>query len=351
MSTNIAGTGKDYLDYAVITTKGVKSITDINIGDYVYEFNTGRKVMVTGVEKTEPEIVYHIIYTDGRSQMFLGNQFIYTGQKIEFLPDEKETKEITFSSLNPKRIEFDQYPVIEGLDPYTFGMLYMFGNFYDSYVNLPISVGQASRLLLDKYTFINVGEIGYDYCYFRYNNSDQNIKWTDLFEIGSQEDVISAMRSIPDKYIYTSAKNRIQFVTGVFDFGVDLDMSYRKNISIINNDSLRLNELQRILWSLGIISITNYSVPIHNFLGIDYMMTVLPSLENNGYPKFFYNIDKINRFIMESNALDNVQIKNFETLPKLFTKFGTKKKWSYQLHLEEPKVVFLTKNFLPMVSA
>lgn len=350
MSVAIAGTGNDYADYSVLTNRGIVSINDVNIGDYVYEFNTGRKIMVKGLEQSDLAPVYQVIYNDGRSKFFLENQMIYTGKMVCMVDEAAKMKHEEFGSINPKRIEFDQNPVIEGLDPYTMGMLYAFGDFTDTLVNLPISGNQASRLLSEKYTFIDVGEIGHEKCCFRYHDSYKNITWRELLNFG--DDVVPAefLKDIPYAYMYTTVKNRIQFITGIFDFGFDYDTVFRKSVGIIGNDLNRLQEIQRMLWSLGVVSCSDYNRNMSILTGINYMLSIYPTAENNGYPKFFYNVEKINRFLTEDNAIDNAQVQNFEVKPKFFKRIGTRKKWAYNLVLEEPQAIFITKNYLPHVS-
>lgn len=348
----------DVIDYRVITKRGVLPVSKLNIGDYVYDFITGNAIEVNGIEKTEKTDAYIVTYTDKRSMQLLNSDKMFTGELVMPLDDIIVKINLAagintiFVPLIQHRLEFDKNTVkapIVNPDPYTAGIFYAYGDFNDKYANLPITLHEAERMFLDQYNYRLNGLGGAGRVYFCRPNTDYPLLWEELFADGFQYELwydkeVRVARDIPDRFVYGTVKERIQFISGIFDAGFQPEF-FEDSVGIVGNNTHILQEVQKMLWSLGVISTVTFDPNLHIFNGIDYKLQIFKSEEK--FPIFLYNIDKINRVLDQSNIMGKGDA-ILPIIPQKISKVG--KAYSYNVILDKPNRLFLTANYLPKVS-
>lgn len=338
-----------YHPVKVLTHRGIIELKNINPGDYVYEYGTGKLLKVIGVTLPSRSIIHRIVYSDGRIDFVNQLNDIYIGNGIINL---QLVDHLT--KLSP----IYQYPInfctgtnrTLNPDPYVAGALLLYGDTNDEYLNLPYYLNGINDVLSNKYSI----EYASDYIdsegkvYFKYTGDHRNnrIVWKDFFneDINNNKDQI-----IPLKYFYSSIKDRIQLIRGIFDIGYNPELFRNNTIGIVSNDENKLKLVQQILWSLGILSKVKYDYLIDPIHGNKWKLEIIDM--NNGYPGLTYLIDNIEYLLSNNdkfykkflNTIDYVSFKDFNYTYKT-------NGFMSNLILEKPKALYLNDKFLPRVS-
>jgi hypothetical protein len=264
----------DNIPIYIQTSKGNLNINKISIGDFVYDYFSGKKLEVRNVIDINKQNTYCVTYNDNRKMFYYESELIWTNNKFYKINDLMNDNYL----LN--NIEVKQYPID-----------YLHGQVVNKVFSDPYVAG--SSLI--------------------YGNQNNNLKRY-LFKVYN-----------------TSFINRWKFIRGVFDTGYDLDI-FPNSCSILHKKIDRLKFVQKILWSLGVISNIKYND--------QYILNVLSSPES--FPSFFYNINYIEKMfeIMNQNKF-KLQIASINPHNQGYSK---------GLILNKPNSLYLTNNFLPRAS-
>lgn len=305
------------------------------IGDIVYEYGTGHEFTIEKFIDSDIEDIYKIEYNDGR---------------ITFCR-ESELRLYKNMDVFPYYINYNKDRVINLLtpDPYIAGALLIYGDSSDEYVNLPFDSDAVNNLFSHKYQLNYGNKLSLDgKLYFTYNGDsvDKLITWKEFFP--NNYTFFAKFKDdkhplVPLEYQRASINNRKQFIRGVFDVGYNKEV-FPDTCGILHEKMDNLLEVQKILWSLGILSIVTYNtnLPV-TCKGKNYRLEVVGGYD--GYPGFFYNIDSIERMIIHGKHSGGtnfkLQIKSVEWYSKTYMR---------NILLRKPYVHYLMDNFLPRIS-
>lgn len=348
------------LDYRVITPDGDVPITSIRPGDYVYNYLSGEVIEVKKIVRLTGAF-YSVFYSDGRIIQCLDYELILDGTgftNVKFLKNKIESGCNT-DELPVRRYDFEKCR--ENLfNPALIGALYVYGDWSKDYANLPITPMRAQELYGYSYIYDvkRSRKLSPEDSYIEFvKPTEENIlrpllwknkiKFTDLFhtdyfyEICSKEE-----RTIPKKYMYSNVKTRNDFLSGIFDVRKHY-ISDSGEIVLFCNNMTVVKEIQKMLWSLGIISISSYSQKRSKVFGYDYEIVIKKRDEK--VPDFIYNTDDISNIITERTKKEYEFVLNFEMIPTMIRRTPHYTS-SYNLVFDKPNVPFLTGNFMPKVS-
>lgn len=324
----------NYLHTYVITEHGMKDINEVNIGDKVYEYDTGELIEVENiVQSLEP--IIRIDFSDGRMDYRSMNESVPGNFKIK--------------SLEFKGLRDPLYP-----DPNLAGAIFTYADHSDEYVNLPMDMDQVNNLFSHKYHVKYADKIEKNKVYFaNISTPDKILKWEEMFP---HYDFYAKYKNewdriIPEDYVYSSIKDRIQFIMGVFDMGYNYQR-FGSNVSIAHHNEDMLKVIQKILWSLGILSRVAY-IPgwtdddnqFHYYPHKRFYVLQLLGKDRN-YPGLFYEREYIEKIITMEDILDRI---NRRYILKLINKKKYGESYISNLVFDKPRW-FYTENYLPRLS-
>lgn len=328
----------EYIETKIITHKGIINISEVNIGDKVYEYNTGKLLEVRGIKKSKDTEIFEVTFSDKRTSLRTHDEILPAG--------EIETKPLEF---NHDKVVKPLYP-----DPYIAGALFIYGNHEDKYLSLPLDMDAANNEFANKYNLDYGNRLDHNIVYFSYSYTPNKlITWREFFK---DYDFYAKTKKksspiIPNEYMYGSIKDRIQFIMGVFDLGYD-KTRFPDFVAIQhwNEDMLKL--VQKILWSLGVPSVVEYDPiyrdderMIHKYLyNREYRLRILG--DKSRWPGFFYDINKLEHFIIEDSWIKKLE-------PKWIFKVQSSKRYCHgfmnNIVLDKPSWYY-TENYLPRLS-
>ena len=324
----------NYLHTYVITEHGMKDINEVNIGDKVYEYDTGELIEVENiVQSLEP--IIRIDFSDGRMDYRVINETIPGNFKIK--------------ALEFKGLKDPLYP-----DPNLVGAIFTYADHSDEYVNLPMDMDQVNNLFSHKYHVKYANKIEKNKVYFaNISTPDKILKWEEMF---SHYDFYAKNKNvwdkiIPENYVYSSIKDRIQFIMGVFDMGYDF-RRFGHNVAISHHNEDMLKVIQKILWSLGILSkiayIPGWTDNDNQFHYYPYKRFYVLQLlgKDRNYPGLFYEREYIEKIITMEDILDRI---NRRYILKLINKKKYGESYISNLVFDKPRW-FYTENYLPRLS-
>ena len=338
--------------YKVLTTKGIKPVSDIIFGDIIYEYKTNRLLLVKGVSSCECDKLIDIEYNDGRHQMFYCNENVLINHK-DIIQACKLINNIPNNEINTYPQIFDGIYNTLDPDPYIASALLGYGDYEDEYINYPLKRVEANCTFSHKYNvdYFPIIKDGKVYFQWKGKDTDKRITWKEFFPTSRFYAKTKSVKdpAFPYEYMFSSFNNRIQFIRGLFDMGYDMDLIYDHS-SIIHWSKDRLKWFQWIMWSLGMTSIIQEYKDKYLLRGIRW---------TSKYPGNFYWIDYIKNMIYETNVISyiNGTFPSYEYPYNLRTKLKIKKvtelntpEVSYQIITDKPRSIFISDNFLPRVS-
>ena len=305
----------------ILTQRGLISIDDVIINsDCVYDYTGTNKLLpIRDIKIIQSAKIYEVTFTDGRKEM-------YTDQDL--LPSKGIIKQISLE-YNQGRVMKPLYP-----DPYTAGALFGYGYYENSEIELPITKQPVKDMLSHKY---NVG------------NNGIVLTWEDFFEdyefYAKNKNPKDPL--FPYDYEYSSTFNRLQFIRGVFDTGYS-PTDFPDVAGISHWDVERLKHIQKILWSLGVLSKIYYGPPKDDIPSARWSLEIIGKYKY--YPGFFYSIEGICKMIDAHHKIylepptECVYVKEIKEIPELAG--------SYTQHiiLDSRELVYVSENYLPRFS-
>lgn len=344
----------------VLTEDGIKDVTELRPGDHVYEYKTGNLLEVREVFKSKPQPTYHVFFSDQRSASFLEDDLIFTGNdivKVESIVG--KSKLWRFFNINQYPIEFNKDKVITPPipDPYVAGPLLAFGNYAKEFINLPSYFYKSSEFINNFYdelvdiTPVNPIKSSIEDFTMQFISNDTSsvITWKGFFPDCNfdGEPYTLLNKPFPLKYIRSSINDRKKFIRGIFDVGYIKDIfDGSGSIGIVGNNSYHLKEVQKILWSLGILSFVSYDPMLYQFRGFQFKLSLIG--DHSLYPGLFSDPNHISdtikteTSILEQLTNNSLNIKNIIKL--------SSSGYMHNIVFDEPNKLYLDDNFLPRVS-
>jgi hypothetical protein len=338
----------------ILTERGIIPIEKTRAGDYVYEYNTGKRLEVKNIIDLDIDDIYEITFSDHRKSYSYFDDFVYLGnytttlkkfvRNISYVKD-FGYENIRYGNIIQFPIEYEKSKIKSPLtpDPYIAGVLLIYGNYNSKHINIPNNLNIPGFLFF-KYN-LEYGSV------FEENNmtfiknkdaSEKNITWEEFFpsykfyaKSHDNNDPI-----IPDEYMFGSINDREQFIRGIFDIGSYLN-TYKDFVGISHSEETMLKEVQKVLWSLGILSTISYN-PNYETGNRVYHLKIEGQYEN--YPGLFYDINKIeksieNRFKYREDFKMNLKDIKWRCMGYITN-----------IVLEKPNMYYITENFLPKIS-
>ena len=371
----------------VQTKRGNIPLSDVVVGDVVYQYNSGAEHEVLDiVNETGP--IYRARFNDRRI-MF------YTYGEIPFIRNMTPNN----APLHYGTGVVNPLPV----DPYITGAFLTYGDRTDPYMNLPYDISTITKHLGIVHQLEYANELPENgRRYYRFKGTEEKIRWNQFFPnldglqniadatmsldqttLPSSGGTVNAMINInffgrnesknfiPLDYRRARISDRIKLVRGIFEMGYD-KKRFPDDAAICHENLKVLREVQKILWSLGIMSNIEYNDELAETIQ-PFIDVKTPTISSDGgsvkidiefrqpttrlYELYvvgksstkaglYYNVESI------ENMLDN----KFRSLKyiKFQLKIVSIREYSEttmrRLVFEKPNVSYLTDNFLPKIS-
>ena len=229
----------------VLTTRGIIDVNEVQIGDKLFEYGTGEQLIIDDIENTQFEEMFLVKYTDSREDLVTEKDYIFAGNYLMTV-DEFDIDSV--GVLEPQVINFNRRPEFFRHDPYTTGAFLTYGNLESEYVSIVSDRFEKLESFFHMAGLYISGDDG-NYIYFK-NRMDELELWDDFFPMFD----VSKDMDIPLLYAHADYQTRKKFLQGVFDFGYQPEVT--PDYASINHNNLKvLKNVQRILWSMGILSI------------------------------------------------------------------------------------------------
>lgn len=338
-----------YYKTMVITKQhGVIPTSELVPYDIVYAYAEGQSLVVKGIEKTPVNDMYEIQYTDGRKMFVSYDDIVSTGiPPFSRIPVKElvKYKDVSSFMVHQPVIEFWKHPVYD-IDPYTAGALFLYSDPVDPYVNLPTKMTSLDTMLSYAHHLQISSYVTGSKVYFTYTDRNplSRLKWNEMFpeyKFFAKDNRINDP-IFPIEYTMGSIDDRFQLVRGIFDMGYD--PSFKGSLTIIHSHEYKLKEVQRILWSLGILSTVRYDPDLMIDKHINFRLDV------HGYhhnaPNLFQNVQ-----YKEQMMTYRAFIKHIDSSPvrmKSIRKLSPG--YMYKVVLDEPAVSYMNEDFLPVIS-
>ena len=329
----------------VQTSNGNRNIEDVIPGDTIYDIDGNLHEVLDTVD-SDKEDVYRIIYSDRRIDYYRGSELFVCNNKIGPVKDiylrkidvslrkafRQRPIDYCNSSVDQRGFWRDPY-----IDPYTTGVLLTYGDFNDPNMNLPLYRTTINNYFTNKYN-LNYAKFGkLPKVYYTYNGLKEPIQWKDFFENINTEDTCEFQY----EYSRSSLYDRWKFIRGVFDFGNVDDEFF---IKIGHHDEKRLFMVQKMLWSLGIISSVTYD-PHDMPNGWKYSLTITDISADK--TMFFYDEHKLRHLIANYQGLLKLHDDHWVGITEI-RKYAVG--YSKKILFKKRNVQFLTDNFLSRLS-
>lgn len=355
LSTGSTGVGKSIRDSEPIPTPTEHGYTlngDLNVGDYVYN-RYGKPVKVTGVYPHPQEDVYRLTLMDGR-QIDCAGDHLWTyrshygnGSKMWKTVSTKELMKKRIAVLRPNgRVEHQfvipQADAIERdaksykLDPYALGVMIGNGLFRESAVTVSSNDFETINELENLFGFKSKHiDKSYSWVFVKqaraiktkrndhssYNDRLYQTKDA-LSEVPELIGKYSGEKFIPEMYKFGSIEQRWSLIQGLFDTDGTIENSSRYNVSYSTTSKRLANDIQEVLWSLGVqTSISKHSNARKNKPSDTFEYDVHVKVMNKDKAQFFRLGRKKQRAIEATKVIkqrekkfDTVAIKSIEKL-------------------------------------
>lgn len=344
-----------YYPVMIHTNRGLLEIRDIMPGDCVYEYGTSRQVPVERLVFEEPRYLYGVKYTDRRTQHFTELDHVYDGVKSYKIPELhdylKHHRNIRyFGEIKTFPIDFGTKIQTELVpDPLVAGALLTHGDYDDPYMNLPMDREGINNHFAHRYNLDYANCIGENKVYYKFNGApaDSRITWKEFFPKYPMYLTTKCFHDelIPVEYQRASIMDRWHYVQGAFEIGFNKNM-FPESVSITHKSERRLLEFQKMLWSLGIMSIVSYDPNLPLARGREFRLDLVGKFE--GYPGFFYDVENIEH-VSRNDYKPLHADRNIPFAIEGIWRMGRKGVVG-NLILAEPKIVYTAGNFTPRVS-
>lgn len=277
ISTGPTGCGKALLDSEQIPApvmEGYIRNGDLKVGDYVYN-RQGKPIRVTGVYPQGLRTVYRVTLTDGR-QIDCARDHLWT-YRSRHGNGSKQWKTVTTEDLMKKRLAqkrkngridhpfvLPQNGAVEReektyyLDPYVFGALLGNGLFTRPAFEFSSNDEETVRELEQLLTLPakrNPHNYSWHFVTGVWGHGDAWVQTKELLQdvpelVGKK----SGEKFIPDCYKFGSIAQRWALIQGLFDTDGTIGKASRYNIRFSSVSKQLVQDVQEVLWSLGVPS-------------------------------------------------------------------------------------------------
>lgn len=332
----------------VQSQKGVSQLDQLIIGDSVFEYGTGKRLEIKEIIQYPISDIWKATYSDGRVSIHQVTEFIFTGYSIVRTIQALESNGSVFSNLKSSQYDLwgDQLRNPLFPDPCIVGVLLMYGDYDDPYMNLPLDRDNVNNLFAHKYNLDYAEKLGNGKTYYKWNGapSESVITWKEF--LGEMDCYLITKRFdspiIPYQYQHSSILDRRKFIRGVFDLGYDSKI-FPDSVGITCKHEQRLKAFQKVLWSTGVNSKVTYDPTNHGTK--NYRLDVLGQFDM--WPGFDYDINHMEHIIEANNRIVR-RDKRFAL--KIVKMEKIARGYTYNVVLEKPHMVYLSSDYLPLVS-
>lgn len=286
---------------------------DLKIGDYVFN-RKGEPVKVTGIYHRGLQDIYKVTLTDGRSLYtdsshlwtYMSNKGKQTANTYTNSTKELYERGVYITNSDGKRKlkywipmnQAVQYPEANlSVHPYVMGAFLGDGS---------LTVSQLTLSSSDEDLVAHVAELLGD-CTYKHNH--RNYNWTFplnepvgqmkskqtgvVFEKYPEVCVTAEKKHIPKDYMVASVEQRWELVKGLFDTDGSIGSADggRYNVSYSTTSFDLANDVQQLLYSLGVASTVNIARTANDGRYIQYRVNVKSSNENKD--RFFWIARKV----------------------------------------------------------
>lgn len=281
----------------ILTDRGLRPENEIVQGDHVIEYKTNNLLEVADVQLKRQKRFYTVNYSDGRFQFVSENELVLNGSEAHY-PEEYRPDKYRRNEIIQHPIEFRDSETPLDPDPYMAGAIFGYADYTSPYVNLKSHCADAINYIKEKYhcsTSINGNTIVFVKPY-----ETEYYTWDDMFpnyRFFARRNHIDDP-AFPLPYMYGSIPDRIHFIRGIFDAGY-IQSDSPDSVAINHWSSDRLEWVQWILWSLGILSrVTTHTKNPYNY---GYRLDVVGAYKY--WPGIFTNYDYIANMIDTDNRI------------------------------------------------
>lgn len=277
LSTGSTGTGKDLVDSELIPApvkEGYIRNGDLKIGDFVYGRH-GKPIRVSGVYPQGIKTIYRMTLVDGRT-IDCGKGHLWTYRNANgngarnwktITTEELMKKPLSRKSKSGRTVHSYVLPQSEAvereaqtyhLDPYVFGALLGNGSFRSTAIDFSSNDTETVHRLESILGFPAKTSCHNYSWYFltgKQGVRDTLLQTKDILrEIPELIGKKSGEKFIPDIYKYGSIKQRWNLIQGLFDTDGNIKNTSRHQVSYSSTSKQLINDIQEVLWSLGITS-------------------------------------------------------------------------------------------------
>lgn len=283
-----SGTGKSLCDYELVPAivdgkEGLVRHGDLKVGDFVFD-RLGKPVRVTGVFPQGELQVHRLHFSDGRTIDASGDHlWQVTTKRMQRNPNHtpyiKTTKEMIQDGVlrhNSGQSPETRYhtPANGGVrysrkklpvDPYIVGVAIGDGCLREGV----FTISSDDEFVIAKVADI-IGAVGYRQSkwsyYWTFLDPSPTLPGAKLFQTsdvmeGCEELMcLAGNKRIPEEYFYGSIEQRWDLVNGLFDTDGCADSSDRCRVTYSTTSQGLADDVQRLLWSLGVANTINMSV-------------------------------------------------------------------------------------------
>lgn len=277
ISTGPTGCGKSLVDSEWIPApveSGYIRNGDLKVGDFVYN-RYGKPVLVSGVYPQGLRTVYRVSLTDGR-QIDCARDHLWTyrsrngnGAKIwktvtteelmqKQLAKQQSNGRIAYDYVIPQNEAVERMPKSYAIDPYVMGASIGNGMFRGScfeFSSKDTEIVQELEQLLGFPAKKHKGTYSWVFVTGTYGKHDKCLQTKDLLqEVPELIGTTSGTKCIPNCYKFGSIEQRWALIQGLFDTDGTIDKNSRANVSFSTTSKQLADDVQEVLWSLGIMS-------------------------------------------------------------------------------------------------
>ncbi|MCM1439517.1 MAG: hypothetical protein NC131_10015 [Roseburia sp.] len=350
----------EYHPVWVITTDGVKEISSLSPGDQLYEYQTKQMMTVLEVLRPEPKKIFEVEYVDGRKAKFMEDDPIYIGcQKTTRPMDIIQGKKLGypypmitfnggFGSIPYDAIDYMQssYPH-QKPDPYTAGVLFTFAAYDRDEIGLPEWTNKTHDHICNNYHLKYSYKLNAngDYFFTPVGGDGHALRWDEFFPTQRCFAKSSAFVDpiIPKEYKWGTLADRWNYVRGAMDAGFDPNI-FIDGVGCASTDEVRMKELQKIMWGIGIMSELRYDP--QSSKKRPWILELIGRYSR--YPGVFNHPDNINWAVhLDNHIMDQLPIQMLTITSMRYLTTGTVP----NIKVDGWPKMYYSADFLPRVTA
>lgn len=349
----------DYHPVWVITTNGVKEIRSLNPGDKLYQYRSRELMTVTEVIKPTPSKIFEIEYIDGRKTKVMLDDQIYLGENKTITPaaiirdmnlDYPPSANFSdgLGNILYDAIDYAEssYPH-QNPDPYTAGVMFTYADYDRREIVLPEWTSKTHDHIRNKYhlKYADILMSGRNYYFTSEGGDGRLLTWNELYREQRCFAKSSAFVDpiIPREYVWGTIKDRWNYVRGAMDAGFDPKI-FVDGVGCASTDEVRMKELQKILWSIGVMSTLRYDP--QSSKKRPWILEIVDKYKR--YPGMFSHPDNIAWALhLDNTIIDQLRMMSLQIVSIKYLANGV----VCNVKVDGWPKIYYDANFLPRISA